>query len=1262
MSLLQDKYKILAPRAEYICDEVVLAQAWKKSHTYIRRHNWYSDTLELDYSAVDLSNRLAQWTKELRENSFSPSSVWLVPAPKSAPWTFGTEHASRWGPVDREANYLRPLAHIGIREQTVATAVMLCLADVIETAQGDPSVDYRKGVLNNMFSYGNRLYCHWPDGRNQAHFSWGNSNTYSRYFKDYQCFVERSTTIAHDVYLADRNKSVFIVKLDLSAFYDNVDIPSLITCLKREYENYCIINLFAPAADAKFWEIAQKALTFSWRPEDQVLAKLFKGGELPRGLPQGLVASGFFANAYLLDFDRAIGNALRFGSIEEGLLLHDYCRYVDDLRLVVSVDTATYPESRISSILSAWAQKVLYQTVEKKGEGLEINAKKTEVEPYSSVGGQSGTAARMKSLQQDLSGPFDMATLQQVETGLSGLLAIAELGLREPPPSELHADPMPLASVARPKLEVRDDTLTRFSAHRLAKSLRMRRRMTDLSGTDGLGLARDVLLHDFEVAARRLVAAWSVNPSLVQVLRYSLDLFPSPAILDPILSALVQKCEGGSQYEKNVALFVLADLFRAGATDTGQNSSEDPTFPVGDIHTYRQMLADTAEQVLSQPNAPWYVQQQAALLLASLRRARPGLFKIPEVRSYRVLHEYVAAESNARGIAVENVIAISLVGHQLVGDPEHYIKWFRRFARRRNRDSVRAALEIIGQINEELLRWLTLGRSPFAATNEKVLPSYLRSYLDATQSQQSGGLEDKQWISLARVIAHNSAPFNQENTLLQLARALAKLIKQYPTTDPETLTPLSIELRCDNWRALANPRLDLLRFRFQPKRAKRDPRYQTPSWCDRHYAWMYAIGRLLRSAATREFDFTARYWILRETPGWYHGIHSTWHKRRFGMLHTPNALAGTGAAITPWFSELLLRLLRWPGIAADNEIQLNLDDITSLKEFEAFIEARLATQARVYGYSSDLPVYVYPVQWPVKDRGNLRVALIQGLMLREGDFRNGISGIGDAGLRARHRDHTSSILHLAYKKIQARESILGRVGKPHVDIVVLPEYCIHVDDQDLMRAFSDATGSILFYGLAGALEPGTTSPINAARWLVPQRRGSRRSWIAVDQGKQHLTAEEKSHGVKPWRPHQVIIELKWNNEPGYKISGAVCYDATDLSLAADLKNQSHMFVVPAMNKDVVTFDGMVTALRYHMYQHVLVANSGEFGGSTAQAPYFLSHKRLISHSHGSEQISISVFDVDVEHFGPTLSAAGAGTSVTKVERLGKTPPAGLNRT
>jgi hypothetical protein len=49
-----------------------------------------------------------------------------------------------------------------------------------------------------------------------------------------------------------------------------------------------------------------------------------------------------------------------------------------------------------------------------------------------------------------------------------------------------------------------------------------------------------------------------------------------------------------------------------------------------------------------------------------------------------------------------------------------------------------------------------------------------------------------------------------------------------------------------------------------------------------------------------------------------------------------------------------------------------------------------------------------------------------------------------------------------------------------------------------------------------------------------------------------------------------------------------------LDLVADLRSKSDVFLVAALNQDVQTFDNMVAALHFHMYQPVILANSGEF--------------------------------------------------------------------
>lgn len=1260
-----EKYSALAPRMEYLSDVIVLSQAWKKTHTYVRHHNWYADTLELDCSAVSLEENLSQWSSELQSGEYLPNPARVVPAPKSEPWIFDKDAQDGWAPeAPPDERFLRPLAHIGIREQTIASAAMLCLADCVESAQGDTSADT---FTHKVYNYGNRLFCSWDTSRRVARFPWGNSNTYSRYFQDYQNFVDRPLKMAQKAVVDGQEpSSLYVIKLDLSAFYDNVNIPALIARLKKLYRSYAETIPGSRPADAAFWSTLERSLSIGWLQEDEIWAPYLKGGKLPSGLPQGLVASGFFANAYLLDFDEAVGGATRAIRQRRNIRfrVHDYCRYVDDLRLVVSCDATFVNETLLGAAVTDWVQELLEATVNDSSfvERLIVNGKKTELELFSSLGGESGTAARMKSLQAQLSGPFDIAALQHVEAGLNGLLAQAELGMTKRRAVDDSVALPALASIARQKHEVRDDTLTRFSAYRLTKALRLRRTMTDLTDGEDAQLSKAVLLHDFEVAARRLLAAWSLNPGLAQVLTYALDLYPSPDLLKSVTEALLMKIHGERTdvYATGVAFYTLAQLFRASAAQTGKRWGRDEIFKVGDVPAYRTQLGDLARNLLQDSILPWYVAQQALLLLAALDQSVSVNTIDEQLEYHRCLHGFLSGRVVDTLSKVEDTVAVSLVGQQLLGDETRYAKWFIAFAEPLSRKERLVALELIAQNQSSLLKKIQDDRGDNVLTGEQAFESMLRRYASARQQDDDELPANGEWVAFDTVVTNRQTPFHQENALLQLAYVLAEAVASFEG-ESEVLTPQSVELRCEDWSQLNDPTgVARLAAKIRPRQSQKDPRYMTPPWCDNDDAYLYAIGRLLRCAATGELDFTARQWVLRDDNiGWYQGVSSTWQKRQVGLLHTSVAMAGTTGAITQWFSELLLHLLRWPGLQAQMESTNSAVAVENVVDLQNIVARRLKTQAAIFGRRSKLPVYLYPVEWPIRDTHQLRVCVLQGLLPVTTDFNDGLAGLDAAGFRTRHRSHTAAILNLAYNKIQARDSALGREGKPYVDLVVLPEYSIHPDDQDLIRAFSDATGAMLFYGLCGARHPITDEPINAARWLVPQRRAGGRSWVEVDQGKNYPTAEEVNLGVKPWRPYQVVIELQLRGKTAYRISGAICYDATDISLAADLRDVTHMFIVSAMNKDVKTFDSMVAMLRYHMYQHVLVANAGEFGGSTAQAPYDQEHRRLISHSHGSAQIAINIFDVDMNHFGPELQAAEAGANGSS--RIGKTPPAGLKR-
>ena len=144
----------------------LMTLAWKKTHHYIRSTNWYADNFELDKSALDLHEACKTWANEIADGKTEFAQLKLVPAPKTQVWQFvSPENPIKnapclvWQPKIEEAKpdqdgkkgkeheypvKLRPLAHIGIKEQTILTLVMMCLANEVETQQGDPSTDYEE--------------------------------------------------------------------------------------------------------------------------------------------------------------------------------------------------------------------------------------------------------------------------------------------------------------------------------------------------------------------------------------------------------------------------------------------------------------------------------------------------------------------------------------------------------------------------------------------------------------------------------------------------------------------------------------------------------------------------------------------------------------------------------------------------------------------------------------------------------------------------------------------------------------------------------------------------------------------------------------------------------------------------------------------------------------------------------------------------------------------------------------------------------------
>ena len=238
-------------------------------------------------------------------------------------------------------------------------------------------------------------------------------------------------------------------------------------------------------------------------------------------------------------------------------------------------------------------------------------------------------------------------------------------------------------------------------------------------------------------------------------------------------------------------------------------------------------------------------------------------------------------------------------------------------------------------------------------------------------------------------------------------------------------------------------------------------------------------------------------------------------------------------------------------------------------------------------------------------------------------------------------------------------------GPKRLDWLILPELAVHPDDvKTHLEPFARQHKTLILTGLTYEEIFPDGPLVNSALWIIPEWTKDHGLQIRTRrQGKQHLTPYESKFNVKSFRPCQWLIGYPWaeDKEPLW-LTGSVCYDATNLRLAADLRARSDVFVIPAFNKDIKTFDQMALALHYHMYQLIIVANNGKYGGSNAYWPSADPHKRQVFHFHGQPQASIAFLDIDdVANFQNRRQLALKAVASRKPTDIEwKHPPAGLD--
>ena len=763
--------------------------------------------------------------------------------------------------------------------------------------------------------------------------------------------------------------------------------------------------------------------------------------------------------------------------------------------------------------------------------------------------------------------------------------------------------------------------------------------------------SRQELDEDAKEFALRIIERWIEDPSNVRLLWIGLDIWPDPKILEEILRLLrpyIYTGEGRkSRKMRQVAWYCLAEVLRRGATETCIVDDKECLPEVADLKRYRDILCTEATKLVSPDltTIPWYLRQQAFLFLSCFAPAAAPSIRIsrkPEIREYHKLILFLRGEGNR--LSSSDYAITSVVVRRAILDADK---------------------------TAELVRWgLTADRKNKIANLD---PSFALELRDVDVNFDEGLTADvKEGLCLETSASNSDLPslaelvLSQEhaNTLrneLSILHFTVKFLKKLQPlreTQFEIIPPGRVRVQVErdgNIDKVTNLRVS---ERLVPAASKL---YTPPDWCEPGDRWRFQLGFLIRFILTKRPDFTAfvgpEYWKVHHAT--YRPVRSHWHQRIYGLYNGQSAFGDDWLPISDWMERFLLMLLRWPGCQTPTDFEWVKEGIhKTIKK----IEVRIECLERKRGAASQTLMMPMIAEWPTKTPKNrtLRGCIVQTVVPQDKDFDNCDITLSHPDFRRKHRNHLSAALEAVKKMLYLRKTHLEDDGR--LDWLILPELAVHPQDvKTHLLPFAQKYKSIILAGLTYQKLFDDRQPINSALWILPRQPEEQGLQILTRrQGKLHIAPTEKKYEVDGFRPCQWLIGYPWSETDPRPLwlSGAVCYDATDLNLAADLKNESDVFAIPSFNKDVDTFDQMALALNYHMFQHVIVVNNGQYGGSNAHWPVHEKFNRQIFHLHGQPQASIAFFEI--ENIDKVLDRRQLGRREGSSQRdaVWKNPPAG----
>ena len=852
-------------------------------------------------------------------------------------------------------------------------------------------------------------------------------------------------------------KRVYVVHADIRQFYDRVRPDLLSAAINRVRRG---------GDDPAFFSLVASVLSWGWHPRDgrdvRIYAAQAELEDFTRvALPQGLVASGFFANVVLLSFDEALRAAIGT-EIAPGILLADSCRYVDDLRILVAVAPHSDGSANdLEKTVFRWLSKVL----EENATGLALSPEKTQV---AAIGGDERPlvrqSAKMNRIQSAVSGGFDALGGEEILDAIQGLMRAQEALVGDD--SGWRLSPIP---------DVRDETVARFGAARYRttfRSIRPLRQDDDTPDESEVGRGdttpsarrrvartRHELDEDAMAFALGLIRRWIDDPSNVRLLRIGLDLWPDVNLLREVLSLLIPFTEKGGRRKapRRVAWYCLAEVLRAGATETGLVADTE-SLPSGiDLESYREELRREAARLvaLPGPTIPWYLRQQALLFLAACDPAGAPVARTgtgPETQHYRELIRFLRGEGDR--LRSSDFATLAIVARRAFVDRERAAELTRpglKFSRKRQLQLAQRdpcfLLELIHTETQDLLF--------------DDLPPRVREDLCRAAGSLGG---DSVTLAQEVLCAHPTGSLRNELSLLRFATAfLEQWRKQDPP--PEVITPVQVQLRLTEEFGIAEVKdLHILGSRADPSGSL----YESPSWCEAGERWRVQLGFLLRFILSGQPDFTrpVRRASWKETESAYRPAESHWCQRLYGLYSGQPAFGDDWVPITDWVEEFLLALLRWPGCRAPDGFGWVEQGI---EEARTQIDGRIADLEQWRGNATHALILPLLAKRPtaMNAKRPLRACVVQTAIPAVEDFHHTDLSLDGPAIRRKHRNHLSAALAAVERMLELRETHKGNGRR--LDWLILPELAVHPKDvRTHLVPFARAHGAMILAGLTCA--------------------------------------------------------------------------------------------------------------------------------------------------------------------------------------------------